>query len=953
MIRKRKHRTSTGGRSFRRSSAIGLAAAFVGAGLFPSPSHALVGPNASDDFHEQIGRGSAHVNVLANDSWDPEQTARVVSAQVVGQPFASFSYATRGDSESIPSPAVTVHADNTLTVDFGPYALATLSLYRVAEISYLMRDSAGQQATGYVKVVERRADSPLSAADDTYPTAGNPVPLLPSEEGTDLHDLLGNDSFGALGSVRVEILSAPTLGTLDITRQPGFVPDGNPSVSNGPVATYTPQVSESEWVSTWQPDPYSSIEPTVVRTDAFSYRICSTATDDCSSPATSSLTYRATRHTGVPSAPLSRTYWTGGPAFETFDLRERAIASPAASPDYVAAVAAGTPVLVDVRGNADFGTLSKDSNGTWTHVRAPGQTEGETFTIEWRDADGRVLAVTRVDYEHRSPDALTLTDDEAWVAMGQSTLIRPLLNDPLPFDQNLGNGTQWVGTDGTAWARRVDSATLGDVAWHHGVGQPSHVSANESIRYAAGNLVGTEVVPYTICSPYPTDAGCTTADIKVHVSPLAEAKPDTETTRPGVPVNIRLMGNDTFTDTSTQNATVTLLNVPDGVTAVVNPDRTVTVTAPEAMRGTIIEFSYRLTDFTGSTTATVRVEITDDAVPPVPVAPDALDDVVGVMAGSSATAQVLSNDVHGANPVITLVGETTDGMTAEVVDGVIQVFVPEDFALDSGTVPYLLTDDSGLTDTATLMVTVNRPPPEAVNDKAQAKPGDTVLVDVLANDEHLDVPTKATVTTGKGATVTEERWVSIYVPSDYKRKALSKEYTLCAKGGCATATIAVKVLHPVAPTAPPIARDDKAQATYSVPVRVDTLANDQYAGQARVQVVKGSVPTGVTVNVDAKNRVVVTAAKSRAGDTVLFQYRLGDKTKKSDVATVRVKVAEDLIIVTGADREAPASHEVDPNALSNGETVTEGNSTPVLVGAGLLALLGLSLAARRFRRTVG
>lgn len=956
MKRNAKHRASTLGRTIRRQAAFGLTVTVIGGGLFLAPASALEGPNTADDFYEQVGRGRATFDVLGNDAWDPAHTARVVSAQVVGQPFASYSYRTGPNSQQITAPTVTVNPDDTITVDFGAYTLDTPSLYRVAEIAYALRDSAGQSATGYARIVERRDDEPIQAADDTYPAAGNGVLRISSESGdwvgvnTNGRDLLDNDSFGALGAVRVEILSDPALGTVEVERQPGFF-QGNPAISNGLGLTYTPRVDESEWVSTWNPDAYTSIEQTAERADSFSYRICSTVTSECSASADASLTYLATRTAKLPQGSAVQTYWTGGPMSDTFDPREGALQNNRWNDAYVAGVEAGTPVLANVRGNTDFGDLADNGDGTWTHTRAPGQTAGQKFVVEWRDSAERVLAVTDLGYYNRDADALTLTDDEVWVARGQVSTIRPLLNDALPFGQNLGSSVAWVGAPQPSWVRDVAPAMLGDARWNgNDSGTRTSVSANDRIMYTAGDVIGTEVVPYTICSPYPTDAGCATANMTIHVAPLVAAENDATDVEAGSPVTIPVLGNDTFTDIPKRNASVTLLDLPAGITAEINSDRTVTVVANPSMRGKAIDFDYLLADFTGSTTATVTIDVADEDAPPPVVAPDAADDATQVVAGSSVTVDVLANDTHGANPTVTMASGAPPGVTTEVTDNQVEVKVSDNFDGDTINLDYLLTDVTGLSDTATLTVAVKRPAPDAVNDWSEAKRGETILVHVLRNDTYSDTPNLATVTVGGNATAADEREVLITIPSNFKGDTFTTEYTLSDRGGSDTATVTVRVApRDVPPTivTPPKARDDRAKAAAQVPVTVSVLENDDFAGKATVEVLKDSVPRGVTAKVSDTNRVILTADESRAGQTVALRYRLTDKTGKADTATIRVAVANEVIYTTGANRTFQAYESV---ARNSGEVSTVGGGATVLFGFGLLALAGLCAGLLGFRR---
>ncbi|MBO3103949.1 Ig-like domain-containing protein [Cellulomonas fengjieae] len=155
--------------------------------------------------------------------------------------------------------------------------------------------------------------------------------------------------------------------------------------------------------------------------------------------------------------------------------------------------------------------------------------------------------------------------------------------------------------------------------------------------------------------------------------------------------------------------------------------------------GTVLANTASVTDRTvgdtnDSATATVTV------VGP-PTATD--DDDLGNVIGEPVTVPVLTNDTAGLPVAGVVLHDTTAGtwVTELVVDGEgtwtvangSVAFVPEPgFLVDPAPVTYRVTDENGLTDTAT--VTVTYVPQTATDGSWDHLVGDAATVDVLAND---------------------------------------------------------------------------------------------------------------------------------------------------------------------------------------------------------------------------
>lgn len=693
------------------------------------PASALEGPVANDDVAEIDGRGeTVTVDVLANDTWDPSTTATVTAVEVVstdarlGVPLAVDSPPAQGlayyrrvtdGPEVTPVASVT---DGLVTVTFGDYpADVEPSWTRSAVLSYTLTDSVGQSTLGALSVTEHYGGL-LVAHDDAYPYGG----LDPAAIAWDAHQdpetpfippvSLFNDAFGP--------------AELTIERRP----------STGDLFA---DITEADWRG---PGSYGEeSERTDDRAVVTPYRICSAG--DCSNWATSTFTYYAYRG-ALPvhanSASSAHDYWrgTGAPTEFTFDPVAEGRAAAAAQerpiPSDAIPTLVGPPPAGAIFKTCDNGEFIENGDGTVTHAFTewPEAHDGASesaeildtcfFSTEWRDDSGRVVYTTHVALRFVEPYiGFNLVDDRVWVGTGQFLGIPALLNDGLErnafgrfgFSEDRFIGVPPTGTNEPTIL--VGDSALGRFTTRRPDGTLFQPTLDHTYRFAyyAGTEPGTETIPYRVCPAYPSREHCATANITLTVAPEVAAEDDRAATDADTPVEVDVLANDVFTDRLPErDAVVTLTGVPDDVDAVVNPDRTVTVTAPDSRAGETVALTYRLTDFTGSDTATLRVTVRDpDALSPDPVAgPDARDDRTEATAGVTTRVGVLANDVFAGDPRVTVVASSVPAGAQATVDarGRVVLTAPRRLAGGTFSLRYRLTDKTGLSDTATVKVSV-------------------------------------------------------------------------------------------------------------------------------------------------------------------------------------------------------------------------------------------------------
>ena len=288
--------------------------------------------------------------------------------------------------------------------------------------------------------------------------------------------------------------------------------------------------------------------------------------------------------------------------------------------------------------------------------------------------------------------------------------------------------------------------------------------------------------------------------------------------------------------------------------------------------------------------ATANVEV---LVIVVNAPPEAADDTAETDEDTPVVIDVLDNDTDpdGDALAVTGVSAPAHGTAAPTPDGAV-TYTPDPDFHGSDSFTYTVGDGSGLTDQATVTVTV-RPvddPPGAADDTAETDEDTPVVIDVLANDTDPDgdplTVTEVSAPEHGAARITPNGAVEYTPRPDHHG---TDRFIYVASGGAgliARAAVTVTV-HPV--DDPPEADDDEAETAEDTPVAIDVLDNDSDLDGDALTVTEVSAPAHGTAVLRPGGQVEYTPEADHHG-TDRFTYVVSSGTGLTDEAAVTVTV---------------------------------------------------------------
>jgi len=297
--------------------------------------------------------------------------------------------------------------------------------------------------------------------------------------------------------------------------------------------------------------------------------------------------------------------------------------------------------------------------------------------------------------------------------------------------------------------------------------------------------VGSDAYTYTVTN---ADGLSATASVSVAVANRApHAEDDTATTTAGHAVDIDVLGNDD--DPEGQQLSVSGNTDASHGTATCDSSGC-GYTPAGGFTGTDT-FTYTVADTFGATdTATVTV-----TVAPLQ-APHAVDDSATTPSGTAVLTHVLGNDSDPASETITVTGHTNGAHGSVSCTASSCTYTPTAGFVGSDSYTYTIKNTDGLSDAATVTVTVTNRAPHAVGDSATTPSGSPVTTAVLGNDSDPEgqALSVSAHTDGAHGTVSCTASSCTYTPAGAYVGSDSYTYTLSdGHGGTDVGTVSVTV----------------------------------------------------------------------------------------------------------------------------------------------------------------
>ncbi|MHC1703540.1 MAG: Ig-like domain-containing protein [Tenuifilaceae bacterium] len=558
-----------------------------------------------------------------------------------------------------------------------------------------------------------------------------------------------------------------------------------------------------------------------------------------------------------------------------------------------------TPVIVDVLINdtgledggikvtlttappAGEGAAMVNGDNTITFTPSTGFSGVTTFgyTVEDRDGDSDNATVTITVL----PDGVTnhipvANDDVATTIMNTSLDINVLINDT-----GLEDG-------------------YGDLVVHR---SPLHgtatVNSNRTITYTPSSMfIGSDSFQYwveDVHGDYDLATVAITVTDRPNYAPVAND--DRRGTEYETAVTVDVLVNDTGLDDGGIAVTLTTAPAAGEGTAVVNGDNTITFTPATGFSGTAA-FGYTVQDMDGdSDNATVTITVLPDGVTNhIPVA---VDDAATTILNTAVTINVLANDTgleDGYGDL--LVHRSPLHGTATVNANRTITYTPSNMFIGSDNFQYWVEDVHGDYDLATVAVTVTDRPnytPSANDDRRGTEYETPVIVDVLINDTGLeDGGIKVTLTTappaGEGAAMVNGDNTITFTPSTGFSGVTTFGYTVEDRDGDSdNATVTITVLPDGVTNHIPVANDDVATTIMNTSLDINVLINDTGLEDGYGDLVVHRSPLHGTATVNSNRTITYTPSSMFIGSDS-FQYWVEDVHGDYDLATVAITVTD-------------------------------------------------------------
>ena len=660
-----------------------------------------------------------------------------------------------------------------------------------------------------------------------------------------------------------------------------------------------------------------------------------------------SLSYSpAANHAGTETFSYTISDGNGGSGTATVTLTINNLPdNPLAVDDTTGAAEDSSNNPIDVLANdSDPDQVVPGETLTVTAVGLPDN--GGTVTIDGSGPDNRVLYTPATSFAGTETFTYTVTDSTGRTDSALVTVNISNDNDPpVAVDDNFAvaedssnNSLNVLGNDTDVDAGDTRQITAVGATDNGGTVVLSGAGVDNTLLYSpAANFVGTETFSYTMRDAVGATSNATVAVTVQNVNDAPVAVDDAATVAEDSAANdIDVVDNDTDIDTG-DVLSLTAVGTPSaGGSAVINGGLLRYTPAADFAGTETVSYTVADTDgLTDTGILTVTVNNINDA----PVAANDMATVTEDSSGNALNLLANDNDVDAGDILrITALGALSDGGTATIDGGNRVLYAPAaDFA-GTETFSYTIADNAGLTDTATVTVTVTsvNDAPVAVDDTATVDE-DSVdnVIAVLGNDTDVDTGDTRRIisadTPDAGGTVRLSDNAAdntlLYSPAADFVGTETVTYTMTDAAGAtdsATLTITVDNANDA-----PLGVDDSGDAVEdSTGNRFDVVANDtdiDADDTLRLSAV-GTPSAGGTAIIVEGEIDYAPAADFNGAETI--DYTVADAAGDTGTATLTVTVSAvndaPLIVsdpVTTANDTAQYRYALavtDPDDLNNG-----------------------------------
>ncbi|XGV98850.1 MAG: Ig-like domain-containing protein [Leptolyngbya sp. BL-A-14] len=735
-------------------------------------------------------------NVLANDT-DPSNLS--LTAQLGTAP-------THG--------SLTLNSDGTFTY------IPTTAFAGTDSFTYVAKDATGTSGTTTVSLTVN-ALPPVAVADS--------FALLQDSTFT-IGNVLANDTDPSNLSLTAQLGTAPTHGSLTLN-------------SNG-TFTYIPTTG------------YTG-------TDSFTY-IATDASGAAPSTATVSLTVNAVAQS--PTAVADTFTLTQNSTFTTGNVL-------ANDTDFN-----GLSLTAQLGSSPTHGSLTLNSDGTFTYIPTTGYIGTDSFTYLASDASGVAPSTATVSLTVNALPPVAVADSFTLTQNSTFTTGNVLANDTDPNGLSL---TAQLGTAPTHGSLTLNSD--GTFTYIPTTGY----SGTDSFTYLASDANG---------------AAPSTATVSLTVTALPPV---------AVADSFTLPQNSTFTtgnvltnDTDPSNLSLTaqLGTAPTHGSLTLNSDGTFTYIPTTGYSGTD-SFTYLASDANGAAPSTATVSLTVNALPPVAVA----DSFTLSQNSTFTTGNVLTNDTDPSNLSLTaqLGTAPTHGSLTLNSDGTF-TYIPTTGYSGTDSFTYLASDANGAApSTATVSLTVTALPPVAVADSFTLPQNSTFTTgNVLTNDtdpSNLSLTAQLGTAPTHGSLTLNSDGTFTYIPTTGYSGTDSFTYLASDANGAAPSTATVSL---TVNALPPAAVADSFRAVTNTPLTVSAangvLKNDTDPNSLALTALLVSTPGNGSLTLNSDGSFVYTPTTSFVG-TDTFVYKANDGLGDSNPATVTLTVSNNTAPVANAD----------------------------------------------------